>query len=273
MKARMVRLSFRRIAALLLALCVPALASGADPATEPAVTPAAVATIVARLPHATNAFTEGLLIDRGKLYESTGYERQSFITRYDLKTGKEERRVQLAPDVFGEGIVVWRDEILNVIWHGGRGQRRSLRDFKLTGSFRYDGEGWAMTQDGHNIILSDGTPVLRFLDPKTMKVVRRLPVTLRGQPVQRINELEYVNGSILANIWLTPVAVRIDPKTGVVTQLIDLSQLVADAYPRDADSVPNGIAYDAEHDRLYITGKNWPWLYEVKLEPASATAP
>lgn len=239
---------------------------GAD-APPPAV-PIVTATIVERLPHDSSAFTEGLLIDHGKLYESTGYERQSFIRRIDLATGKVEQQTQLAPDVFGEGIVVWRDEILNVIWHGGHGQRRALKDFRLTGSFRYDGEGWGMTQDGRHIILSDGTPVLRFLDPKTLKVVRRLPVTFNGRPLPRINELEYVKGTILANVWFTSAVVRIDPQSGKVTQVIDLSALVDDAHPKNPDSVANGIAYDAAHDRLYLTGKNWPWLYQVKLEPA-----
>ncbi len=261
--------SFRRlVASAALALAAPLLLTAAD--APPARPPVAVVNIVARYPHDTTAFTEGLLIDRGALYESTGFEHHSFIRRVDLETGKVQQSVQLPTDVFGEGIVVWGNEILNVIWHGGAGQRRSLKDFRTTGKFSYTGEGWGMTRDTRNIILSDGTPVLRFLDPKTMKVVRRLSVTLDGKPLPRINELEYVKGSILANVWMTPAIVRIDPASGKVTQIIDLSPVIADAHPTDPDAVPNGIAYDAAHDRLFVTGKYWPWLYQVTLQPADA---
>jgi glutamine cyclotransferase len=256
-----------------LALIAPALLIGAaQPAKAPpaAIPPTAVAEIVARLPHDPDAFTEGLLIDHGSLYESTGREGRSTIRRLDLATGAVKQSVTLKPSIFGEGIVVWRDQILNVIWHGGIGERRALGNFQPIGSFRYTGEGWAMTHDSHHIILSDGTPVLRFLDPVTMKVVRRLPVTYQGKPLQRINELEYVKGDILANVWLTPFIVRIDATTGAVKQVIDLSDLVAEIGSRDPEAVPNGIAYDAAHDRLYVTGKLWPTLFEIRLKPVPA---
>jgi glutamine cyclotransferase len=250
----------------IFALIAPLLALGAAPPQPPA-TPIATAEIVARFPHDPKAFTEGLLIDHGSLYESTGREGSSTIRRIDLETGAVRQSVSLPNGVFGEGIVIWRDQLLNVIWHGGMGERRSLHSFKTIGRFRYSGEGWALTQDGTHIILSDGTPVLRFLDPVTMKVTRRLTVTYQGKPLARINELEYVKGDILANVWLTPFIVRIDAQSGAVTQVIDLSDIVADAGVHDADAVANGIAYDTARDRLYVTGKLWPNLYEIRLKP------
>lgn len=258
-----------RAAAMLAALVLTG-GSAADTEAPAPKVPMTTVNIVQRYPHDTNAFTEGLLIDHGKLYESTGYEGRSYIKRIDLESGKVEQSVQLPAGVFGEGIVVWGNEILNVIWHGGQGQRRTVKDFKLSGKFSYTGEGWGMTRDAHNIILSDGTPVLRFMDPRTMKVARQLPVTIGGVPLPRINELEYVKGSILANVWLTGAIVRIDPATGRVTQIIDLTPVVQDANARNPEAVPNGIAYDEAHDRLFVTGKYWPHVYEVTLAPAQA---
>lgn len=270
-------LSRGRCVAALLAL---GLASAAAPAPRPAAKPDATKTdaavpvtraeIVARLPHDANAFTEGLLIHNGDLYESTGREGQSTIRQRDLATGTVKRSVTLPASIFGEGIVIWRDQLLNVIWHGGVGERRALSDFRTIGKFGYTGEGWGMTQDGAHIILSDGTPQLRFLDPRRMKVVRRLTVTFKGRPVERINELEYVKGSILANVWMTPYIIRISPATGAVTELIDLTDIVDDVGIHYADAVANGIAYDAATDRLYVTGKLWPTLYQIKLTPLAA---
>jgi glutamine cyclotransferase len=201
----------------------------------------------------------------GALYESTGGEGQSTIRKVDLASGKVLGSVKLPPGPFGEGIVDWKDQIYSVTWHDGVGFRWSLRGFRRLGSFHYAGEGWAMTRDARNIILSDGTPVLRFLDPATQKVVRTLTVTAEGKPLQQINELEYVKGEILANIWLTNFIARIDPKTGAVKGWIDVSALAAQIGSSDPDAVPNGIAYDAARDRLFVTGKDWPLLFEVKL--------
>lgn len=256
---------FRPVRAMAVAMAV--LLVAAD--TPPASITVASAEIVARLPHDRNAFTEGLLIDHGALYESTGREGRSTIRRLDLSTGAVRQSVSLPGSVFGEGIVVWRDQILNVIWHGGVGQRRALSTFKTIGKFRYTGEGWGMTQNGTHIILSDGSPVLRYLDPATMKVVRRLPVTFQGKPLPRLNELEYVGHDILANVWLTSSIVRIDQSTGVVKQVIDLTDLIRDAGVNEVEAVPNGIAYDHATGKLYVTGKLWPWLYEIRLQPIS----
>lgn len=247
---------FGRLAALLLAT-VPMAARAALP-VEPAE-------IVRTYPHDTQAFTEGLLIRDGWLYESTGYEGRSFIRKKELATGRVVQSVQLPPDLFGEGIVDWKDELYSVTWHGGLGFRWSLDGFRQRGTWHYAGEGWAMTQDGRRIILSDGTPVLRFLDPKTLKVVRRLRVTAEGVPVERLNELEYVHGAILANIWMTNRIARIDPATGHVKGWIDVGALAAQIGSSDPDAVPNGIAYDKRTDRLYVTGKDWPLLFQIRL--------
>jgi len=245
-----------RLAALLLA-CVSFGAHGALP-VEPAE-------VVRTYPHDTQAFTEGLLIRDGWLYESTGYEGRSFIRKKELATGRVVQSVQLPPDLFGEGIVDWKDRLYSVTWHGGQGFVWSLDGLRQLGSWRYEGEGWAMTQDGRHVILSDGTPVLRFLDPVTLKVVRTLRVTADGVPIERLNELEYVHGEILANVWMTNGIARIDPATGHVKGWIDVSGLAARIGNGDPDAVPNGIAYDKRTDRLYVTGKDWPLLFQIRL--------
>jgi len=258
------------LAALFVLQGAPTPESGGPEAVDPqpaspARPPTEQARIVASYPHDTAAFTEGLLIDRGQLYESTGREGQSDIRRVDLPTGRVRARVKLAPFLFGEGIVAWKQQLFSVTWHGGQGYRWTLPGLKRTGGFRYSGEGWAMTDDGRNLILSDGTPVLRFLDPTTQKVVRRLTVTIDGRPLERLNELEYVKGELLANVWMTRSIVRIDPATGTVKGIIDLTPLIAKIALADRDSVANGIAYDRDAQKLYVTGKNWPILFEIAL--------
>lgn len=246
-----------------LLAALPALCPSLAVAQVPVPVPVTTAQVVERLPHDPAAFTEGLLIDDGQLYESTGREGQSFIRRIDLASGRVLASATLPPGVFGEGIVAWKRQLFSVTWHGGQGYRWSLPGLKRAGGFRYDGEGWAMTDDGRNLILSDGTPVLRFLDPATQKVVRRLTVTYDGRPLAQLNELEWVDGEILANIWMTRTIARIDPATGRVVGLIDLTPLVAEVKAIDRDSVANGIAWDRRHRRLYVTGKNWPTLFRI----------
>lgn len=252
------------IRAFALAVALVLAGQGDAPAPSPAP-PVTTAEILARHPHDPAAFTEGLLIDRGSLYESTGREGLSDIRRVDLASGRVLARVKLPPTLFGEGIVAWKNHLFSVIWHGGQGFRWTLPGLKRVGGFRYTGEGWAMTEDGRALILSDGTPELRFLDPLTQKVVRRLTVTLAGRPLERLNELEYVEGELLANIWMTPYIARINPADGAVTGLIDLSPLIAQVGLSDPDAVANGIAYDRVTHKLYVTGKNWPTLFEIAL--------
>lgn len=233
--------------------------------TASAELPSEPARILATFPHDTSAFTEGLLVRDGWLYESTGYDGQSFIRRKDLATGRVIESVKIPPGLFGEGIVDWGDKLYSVTWHGGQGFVWNLDGLSKAGEWHYDGEGWAMTRDAHRIILSDGTPVLRFLDPATLKVVGRLKVTAEGKPIDQINELEYVHGEILANIWQTAYIARIDPRTGHVKGWIDLRGLWDKAGTTGADAVPNGIAYDHATDRLYVTGKDWRLLFQIAL--------
>jgi glutamine cyclotransferase len=233
----------------------------------PAKPPVYGYSIVHTYPHDRDAFTEGLFYLDGKLYESTGLNGRSFIREERLEDGRVLRSVPVARQYFGEGIVNWGPEILSLTWQGGTGFRWRRADFAQTGQFQYPGEGWALTQNGTDIIMSDGTPQLRFLDPKTMTERRRINVTDEGRPVASLNELEWVKGEIFANVWMTRRIARIDPKTGRVTGWIDLGPLVAEHAPPDEDSVLNGIAYDSAHDRLFVTGKNWPKLFEIRLVP------
>ncbi|WP_420137895.1 glutaminyl-peptide cyclotransferase [Sphingomonas sp.] len=235
------------------------------PASVQAALPVAPAQVVRTYPHDTSAFTEGLLIRDGWLYESTGWEGRSFIRQKELATGRTIRSIAIPTSLFGEGIVDWDDRLYSFVWHGGKGFIWTLPELKSAGTWRYTGEGWGMTHDDRRIIMSDGTPVLRFLEPGTMKVVRRLTVTADGQPVSQLNELEYVRGEILANVWQTALIARIDPATGKVKGWIDLAALWNRVKVADEGAVPNGIAYDKKAGRLFVTGKNWPTLFEIKL--------
>lgn len=223
-------------------------------------------------PHDPGAFTEGLFYLDGDLFESTGLEGQSTVRRVRLRDGVVLQAQAIAPDLFGEGIVNWGHEIISLTWRDQTGFRWDLKSLKVKSAFHYPGEGWALTQDGRNLIMSDGTPILRVLDPMTFKVRRRIRVTADGKPVQNLNELEYVRGEILANIWTTTRIARINPATGVVMGWIDLGALPETQRP-SSDAVLNGIAYDRAHDRLFVTGKNWPHLYEIVLKPARRAKP
>jgi glutamine cyclotransferase len=224
--------------------------------------------VIRSYPHDRHAFTEGLFYRDGRLFESTGREGQSTIREVRLEDGKVLRSVALPPSLFGEGIVDWKGQLISLTWQTGIGFRWDRGSFRKLGEFHYPGEGWALTRNGSEIVMSDGTPVLRFLDPRTLSVRRLLTVTEDGRPLPNLNELEWVKGEILANVWMTDTIARIDPATGRVKARIDLSSLPhASAGP---DDVLNGIAYDAAHDRLFVTGKNWPRLYQIRLGAAGA---
>jgi glutamine cyclotransferase len=223
--------------------------------------------IVHSYPHDIEAFTEGLFYRDGKLYESTGLNGRSQIREERLEDGHVLRSISVDRRYFGEGIVDWGSEIRSLTWQGGIGFRWQRSDFAKLGEFHYPGEGWALTRNATDIVMSDGTAQLRFLDPETMAERKRITVTDEGRPVERLNELEWVKGEIYANVWMTSRIARIDPKSGRVTGWIDLGQLVAEQAPPGEDSVLNGIAYDSAKDRLFVTGKNWPRLLEIKLVP------
>lgn len=221
--------------------------------------------VVRTYPHDPQAFTEGLFYFNGYLYESTGLEEHSSIRKVRLETGEVLQNVDIPAQYFGEGIVNWRGSLISLTWKSHVGFIFNLNTLKLTGQFHYAGEGWALTRDDKRIIMSDGTPELRFLDPATLSETGRIRVTLNGNPVQNVNELEWVKGEIFANVWQTNWILRIDPKSGAVVGLINLSGLLKEAdIVLGQTDVLNGIAYDAKEDRLFVTGKNWPKLFEIR---------
>lgn len=222
--------------------------------------------LVRSYPHDAGAFTQGLLWHDGLLYESTGIVGRSDIRVVRLEDGRVLRRVKVPAPYFGEGITLWRDRLVSLTWQHGKGFVWSLPDLGKSGDFAYRGEGWGMTSDGRHLIMSDGTAELRFLDAATLEETGRLPVTWNGEPVPMLNELEYVDGEILANIWMSTRIARIDPASGKVIDWIELAELAARAGVKGQDDVLNGIAWDAEGRRLFVTGKNWPRLFEIRLE-------
>ena len=221
-------------------------------------------------PHDTAAFTEGLFYLNGFLYESTGLEQHSSIRRVRIKTGEVLQKIDIPPQYFGEGIVNWQGHLISLTWKSQIGFVFDLRTLKLQRQFSYRGEGWALTRNDKQIIMSDGTSELRFLDPNTLQETRRIRVTLEGKPLLNVNELEWVKGEIYANVWQTNWVVRIDPHDGRVVGLINLAGLLepSDIVAGQTD-VLNGIAYDAKDDRLFVTGKNWPKLFEIRLKASS----
>jgi glutamine cyclotransferase len=225
--------------------------------------------LVKTYPHDTQAFTEGLFYLNGFLYESTGLEQQSTIRKEKLETGEVLQKIDVPPQYFGEGIVNWKNRLISLTWKSEVGFVYDLNTLKLQRHFTYKGEGWALTQDGKRLIMSDGTPQLRFLDPETLQETGRVTVTYDGKPVPQLNELEWVKDRIYANVWHTDMLVIIDPERGEITGVVDLTGLMPDNQrPPGPDSVLNGIAYDAVHDRLFVTGKNWPKLFEIRVLPA-----
>jgi glutamine cyclotransferase len=263
---------------LALTLATPACAQQPAPAAAPANNAAAAPEpapaiygyrIVHTYPHDPRAFTQGLFYLDGRLYESTGQVGQSTIRNVHFEDGRVLQSVPIPPGLFGEGIVNFGNEIVSITWQGGNGYRWDLATLRQTGEWHYSGEGWGLTQNGTDIIMSDGTSAIRFLDPVTLNERRRITVTLQGVELTELNELEWVNGEIYANIWQTPRIARIDPASGRVTGIIDLSG-IASENTASPDAVLNGIAYDRQGDRLFVTGKLWPRLYEIDLVPAPA---
>ncbi len=219
-------------------------------------------------PHDPNAFTEGLFYLNGYLYESTGIEGHSSIRKVRLETGEIVLSRDVAPEYFGEGITYWGNRLIGLTWKSRVGFIYNLRSFAVEGRFAYPGEGWALTRNDREIIMSDGTSNLRILDPNTLREVRRIHVTAQGRAVDQLNELEWMQGSVLANIWQTDRIARIDPSTGEVVAWIDLAGILPgrDRIPGYTD-VLNGIAYDSSKDRLFVTGKLWPKLFEIRIVP------
>jgi glutaminyl-peptide cyclotransferase len=222
--------------------------------------------IVHTYPHDPDAYTQGLLFRDGYLYESTGLNEHSSLRKVTLETGAVVQQARVADQYFAEGLTDWHDELVQLTWQSHVGFVYGLPAFDRRRTFSYAGEGWGLTQDGVRLIMSDGTPVLRFLDPASLAEIGRQPVTENGTPVELLNELEFVKGLIYANIYQTDDIVIIDPGTGRVTGRIDLGGLTPTNTDRPID-VLNGIAYDAAGDRLFVTGKWWPTLFEIQIVP------
>jgi glutaminyl-peptide cyclotransferase len=249
-----------------LIIFLAVLASCACGPAAPAGVPEYGYQVVHAYPHDREAFTQGLLYLDGFLYESTGLEFQSSIRKVRIETGEVVQRFNIPQQYFGEGIINWKDRLIELTYKTQVGFVYDLGTFKLQKQFEYPGEGWGLAQDGKRIIMSDGTHELRFWDPETLKETGRLSVTDDGQPVKNLNELEWIKGEIYANIWGTEKIARIDPASGKVVGWINLAGLLEPADRKNSQpDVLNGIAYDAEHDRLFVTGKKWPKLFEIKL--------
>lgn len=238
-----------------------------DTPGRPAFTPVYDYRIVRSYPHDRHAFTQGLIYLDGDLYESTGLNGASSIRRVELASGRVLQRHDLDGKYFGEGLTAWGPNLIQLTLRTNLGFVYDRASLRLRQTFSYPGEGWGLTHDGERLIMSDGTPVLRFLNPWTLHDAGRLPVRAGTAAVAGLNELEYVQGEIYANIWPTDRIARISPQTGFVAGWIDLTGLMPAAERPASGSVLNGIAYDAPNDRLFVTGKRWPRLFEIRLVP------
>ncbi|MDX9725227.1 MAG: glutaminyl-peptide cyclotransferase [Bacteroidales bacterium] len=220
--------------------------------------------VVSSYPHDRQAFTQGLFYDNGILYEGTGQESGSTLREVELETGKVLRLLNLDPALFGEGITMYQDRIYQVTWTNKVGFIYSKSDFKLLNRIFYQTEGWGLTTIGDKIVMSDGSNILHFHDPEMFNLLSRLEVYDNEKKVDQLNELEYINGEIWANIWMTDLIARIDPETGKVNSYVNLSGLFPEKERRETNAdVLNGIAYDEAGKRIFVTGKRWPRLYEI----------
>lgn len=223
--------------------------------------------VVNTYPHDPGAFTQGLLFHNGLLYESTGGWGRSSLREVELETG-QVRRIHHLPDrYFGEGLALWESRLIQLTWRSGTGFVYALETFEQLESFSYPGQGWGLTQDDQGLIMSDGTNVLRRLDPVNFQETQRILVHAQGRPMRGLNELEYIDGEIWAKIFPTNDLVRIDPHTGNILSRMDLSGILGPRRKPSSEAVPNGIAYDPEGQRIFVTGKLWPVLFEIRVVP------
>jgi glutamine cyclotransferase len=223
--------------------------------------------VVKSYPHDAAAYTQGLIYRDGFLFESTGLNGQSTLRKVKLETGEVVQQHRLDAAYFGEGLAEWNGQLVQLTWRSNVAFVYDLASFSLRRTLSYTGEGWGLTRDQKGFILSDGTDQLRFFDPDTFREVRRLTVTDGGVPVRNLNELEYVRGEVYANVWHTDRIARISPQSARVVGWIDLRSLMATGYRLDPEAVLNGIAYDATTNRLFVTGKLWPRLFEIEVVP------
>ncbi len=244
--------------------------NGVQPATQPNTTPAAVPKygyqIVNIWPHDSNAFTQGLILADGKLLESTGQEGASSLRTVELETGKILKKVDVPEPYFAEGITMLNGKVYQLTWQHQVGFIYDSQSFQRVGEFKYQGEGWGLTTDGQSLILSDGSNRLRFLDPTSFRVTKIINVVDGRIPIDELNELEWVQGEIYANVWHDNRIAIVDPQSGRVKGWIDLTGLIPDGQLPNEEAVLNGIAYDQANDKLFVTGKLWPSLFEIKVK-------
>ena len=223
--------------------------------------------VVRQFPHDPTAFTQGFTYHDGYFYEGTGRTGKSSLRQVNPETGQVVRKADLAPDLFGEGVTVLGNKVFQLTWLSHLGFLYDLGDFHLLRTFQYSGEGWGLTTDDHDLFMSDGSSEIRVLDASTFAEKQRIKVRDSGKPVDQLNELEFVEGEIYANVWHSDRIARISPQTGKVVGWIDLTGILGPFYQREPEAVLNGIAYDREGKRLFVTGKLWPKIFEIKVIP------
>jgi glutamine cyclotransferase len=266
--ADMKKASRQRFAVVfLLALLAQSLFAQSARGTRTARPPEYTFEIVQSFSHDPNAFTQGLAFRDGFLYEGTGLNGRSSLRKVRLESGEVVQQLDLAPEFFGEGIALLNNEVAELTWQSQTGFIYNLSDFHLLRRFSYPGEGWGLTSNGHDFFMSDGTADIRLLDGGSLKEKRRFTVHDGNTPIHQLNELEFVEGQIFANVWQTDRIVRISPQNGEVVGWIDLQGLLSPIYRLGPDAVLNGIAYDSIRKRLFVTGKLWPKIFEIKLVP------
>ncbi|HEX2202985.1 MAG TPA: glutaminyl-peptide cyclotransferase, partial [Longimicrobium sp.] len=253
------------LTAALLGACDGGGDGGDEARAAPAPAPVVPVRTVRSYPHDPEAYTQGLLFHEGRLYESTGRYGQSSLREVALETGEVLRKVDLPQQYFAEGLTLLDGRLYQLTWQQGMGFVYGLDDFRQTGTFAYDGEGWGLATDGRQLVLSDGSNRLRFIDPATSQVERTLEVMDGPDYVHQLNELEWVRGEVWANVWHSSRIARINPQTGRVVGWLDLSGVLPSQPLADPEAVLNGIAYDAAADRIYVTGKLWPTIFEIDV--------
>jgi glutaminyl-peptide cyclotransferase len=255
------RRSVSRLVILIVLTCPLLIGQTSSPNAPPEYT----FTVVRIFPHDTSAYTQGLAYRDGFLYEGTGRNGHSSLRKVRLETGEVLQHVDLGPEYFGEGITILQNKVFQLTWTSATGFVYDVNDFHLLRKFSYSGEGWGLATDGRELFLSDGTAQIRVLDPETFREKRRLKVHDRSRPIDQLNELEFVDGQIFANVWHTNRIARISPQTGDVVGWIDLTGLLSSVYRLEPEAVLNGIAYDSTRKRLFVTGKLWPSVFEISL--------
>jgi glutamine cyclotransferase len=265
-KARSSRFILPAITAVLLLAAMLFAAQGSSRFVEADAIPVLGYQIINVYPHSSLAFTQGLVYDEGVLYEGTGLYGRSSLLRVDLETGRVLVQTRLESTLFGEGVAIWKDRIIQLTWQSGLGLVYGKENLTGIGNFSYQTEGWGLTSDNKSLIMSDGTDILHILDPESFVEKGRILVTANGTPLKGLNELEYIKGQIYANVWPTNGIVIISPESGEVKCKINLQGILQEGDTQGSKvDVLNGIAYDAKEDRLFVTGKLWPKLFEIKL--------